>query len=110
MALNVYVMPIWRFKAGDFSSSLEALGITPTIITPDGIMLRRRKSRVSFLTRWRAKRQTRQLRSAIEAESGHPIRWNDEGEVAYSEQAGGFEALRAFARWLDCRDLLPNFD
>ena len=30
--------------------------------------------------------------------------------MAYGEQSGGFEALRAYAKWLDYRDLLLTFD
>jgi hypothetical protein len=33
MALDAYVMPLWRFKAGDFTSPIEeTLGIRPTVI------------------------------------------------------------------------------
>lgn len=110
MGLDVYVMPIWKFKAGDFASPLEALGVAPAIVRPDGISQRERDARPSLFTRWKAKRATRRLRGEIEAEVGHAVHWNDKGNVEYTRQAHGFESLRAFAKWLDCRDLFPTFD
>jgi hypothetical protein len=110
MGLDVYVMPIWKFKAGDFSSPLEALGMSPVIVAPDGMTQREQVARPGFITRWRGKRATRRLRHEIEAEIGHAVLWNDEGEVAYARQAHGFESLRAFAKWLDYRDLFATFD
>ena len=110
MGLDVYVMPIWKFKAGDFASPLEALGIAPVTVGPHGMSQRESNARPSFLTRWKAKRATRRLRREIEAEVGHAVYWNDEGNVAYTRQAHGFESLRAFAKWLDYRDMFPTFD
>lgn len=110
MGCDVYVMPIWKFKAGDFASPLEALGIMPVIVMPDGMAQPERGARSSVIARWKAKRATRRLRREIEAEIGHPVRWNDEGNVACTRQAHGFESLRAFAKWLDYRDMFPTFD
>ncbi len=64
MGLGVYVMPIWKFKAGDFASPLEALGVAPVIIGP-GITQRDRDARPRFITRWKAKPETRSLRREI---------------------------------------------
>jgi hypothetical protein len=110
MALDVYVMPIWKFKAGDFESPLEALGVSPVIISSDGSMQRKTSSRPGLVTRWKAKRETRRLRREIEKEIGHPVSWNEDGATAYSDQAPPFEPLRAFAKWLDYRDMFPTFD
>ena len=34
MALDAYVMPLWRFKAGDFTSPIEEnLGVKPNVIS-----------------------------------------------------------------------------
>lgn len=111
MGLDVYVMPIWKFKAGDFASPLEALSLSSVIIiSPAGITRAKRRPRANFITRWKARRATQRLRREIAAEIGHSVQWNDNGEVAYAQQAHGFESLRAFARWLDYRDLFPTFD
>ena len=38
MGLDVYVMPLWRYKLGDFRSPIEAAtGIRPKIVTADGV-------------------------------------------------------------------------
>jgi hypothetical protein len=110
MGLDVYVMPIWKFKAGDFVSPIQSLGITTTIVGPGGIFRHESGRRPSLVARWKALRATRRLRHEIEAEIGHRVRWNDDGDVAYAKQSGGFESLRAFARWLDYRDIYPTFD
>lgn len=109
MGLDIYVMPLWRFKAGDFRSPIEAAtGIRPKIVTADGI--EERPASVGLLDRWRAKRQVVAVRKAVEAVNKARFRWEDEGGVVYSEQSGGMEALRAYARWLDCLDRMPEFD
>lgn len=109
MALDVYVMPLWRFKVGDFRSPIEATtGIRPKIVTPDGI--KERPAGVGWFGRRRARRQVAAIRNAVEAANGTRIQWLDEGGVVYAEQSSGFEPLRAFAKWLDCRDQLPTFD
>ena len=111
MGLDVYVMPIWRFKAGDFATALEGWGMLPTIrVTPGGMFQRDSDKPPGIFTRWKAKRARRCLQREIEAEIGHPVSWNDDGDVAYTQQSGGFESLRAFAKWLDYRDMLPTFD
>ena len=110
MGLDVHVMPIWKFKAGDFASPLERLGMVPVILRPDGMTQRDPHSRPGFITRWRAKRSTQRLKREIEVEIGHPVHWNEEGDVAYTEQAHGFEPLRAFAKWLDYRDVFSTFE
>jgi len=108
MGLDVYVMPLWRFKVGDFRSPIEgATGIRPKIVTADGI--EERPASVGWLGRWRAKRQVAAIRKAVESVNRTRLRWDDEGGVVYSEQSGGMEALRAYAKWLDCADRMPEF-
>lgn len=108
MALDIYVMPLWRFKAGDFGSPIEAAtGIRPKIVTADGIA--ERPTSVGWLDRWRAKRQVATIRKAVEAVNQARVRWDDEGGVMYSDQSSGMEALRAYAKWLDCKGQMPEF-
>jgi hypothetical protein len=108
MALDIYVMPLWRFKAGDFRSAVEtATGYRPKIVTADGI--EERPASVGWLDRWRAKRQVAALRKAVEAVNQARVRRDDEGGVIYSEQTRGMEGLRAYAMWLDCREEMPEF-
>jgi hypothetical protein len=108
MGLDIYVMPIWKFKAGNFRSPLEKIGLTPVTVTPEGTVRQCRPP--GFIQRWQGRRATRRLRREIEAEIGHAVRWNDEGAVALVEQGSAFESLRAFAKWQDCLDQLPTFD
>lgn len=109
MGLDVYVMPLWQFKVGDFHSPIEAaIGIRPKIVTADGIEVR--PTRVGWFGRWRARRQVAAIRKSVESANGVPVRWADEGGVAYTQQSRGFEPLRAYAKWLDCREQFPEFD
>jgi hypothetical protein len=107
--LDVYVMPLWRFKAGDFHSPIEAaVGMRPKIVTADG--LDERPARAGWFSRWRARRQVAAIRKAVESINGVPVEWADDGGVVYERQSFGFESLRAYANWLDCREQFPQFD
>src|SRR5262245_35040433 len=109
MALDIYVMPLWRFKAGDFLTPIEAnLGIRPTIITPDGTV--KRPSKAGWIARWKARRQVASVRKCVEAANRVAIRWTDEGDQVYASQSFGMESLRAYAKWLDFRDQMPTFE
>jgi len=108
MALDIYVMPIWRFKVGDFNSPIQTnLGIRPKIVTAEGINEPAVKS--GWVARWRARRQVAAIRKAVESTNGVPAKWKDDGQVVYAEQSRGMEPLRAYALWLDLLDRLPEF-
>ena len=129
MALDVYVMPLWRFKAGDFTSPIEAsLGIEPVVITladsplpPTPWYLRLLLSlglveRVqpppepsSEQRRAAATREVDALKSQLTQMIGVPIEWSDRGGIHYNEQFGQPVVMRAFASWHDHRDELPRF-
>jgi hypothetical protein len=101
-------MPIWRFKVGDFTSPIEAAtGMRPKIVTPGGIV--ERPAHAGAIARWRARRQVKAIRKSVEAANRIQVRWTDEGGVAYCQQSRGFEPLRAYAKWLDCRNRFPHF-
>ncbi len=108
MALDVYVMPLWRFKAGYFETALEEkLGCKVTFVSPQGLF--------SLPNRWRrfrsftARREVRAVRKAVTSQVGQAINWRDDGGVLYSERPPGFEDLRAYGKWLDHRDEFPEF-
>lgn len=108
MALDVYVMPLCRYKVGDFRSPIEAAtGIRPKIVTGDGVVERR--SRVSWFSRYRATGQVAAVRKAVQSANNTRVRWADVGGVVYAKQSWGFESLRVYAKWLDCRDRFPHF-
>ena len=109
MALDVYVMPLWRFKAGDFRLPIETVvGIQPKVISPEGVQ--ELPQRIGWFARWRARRAVRAIRKTVDRANNARITWVDDGEVVYAEQSLGFESLRAFAYWLDCRDRLSEFE
>ncbi|WP_252852526.1 hypothetical protein [Aeoliella straminimaris] len=110
MSLDVYVMPMWQFKAGDVESAVQQLlGGQSKVITPQGIFSPQRIK--SLFARRKAKQQVRQIVAEAEKELKTTIEWQDEGDVVHSQQASwGFEALRAYAKWLDLQDHLPTFD
>lgn len=109
MSLDLYVMPLWRFKAGDFRSPIEVqLGIRPRIATADGMDSVPRPP--SWIARWRAKREVAKLKRLVSRANSVPIDWKDEGDVVHSGQTYGMTPLKAYARWLDCREQLPTFD
>ncbi|WP_422929102.1 hypothetical protein [Singulisphaera sp. PoT] len=108
MGLEIFVMPLWKFKAGDFSRPVEqALGVRSKIVSGDGIS--EMPESVGWFARRRARRQVDSLRKAVASANGVSPGWVDEGSVVYSSQSRGFEPLRAYARWLDCRDQFPDF-
>ena len=108
MALDVFVMPMWRFKAGYFESPLETkLGVRPTIVAPGGVYSL--PNAWTWFSSLSARRQVRSLKKAVAAQTGVRINWNDNGQVVYSERPGSFVDLRAYAKWLDYRDRLPEF-
>jgi hypothetical protein len=101
-------MPLWRFKLGDFRSPVEiATGIRPKIVTAHGIL--EQAAPVGWLEWWRAKRQVDAIRKAAELVNNARLKWDDEGDVDYAEQSPGMEALRAYAKRMDCADQMPEF-
>jgi hypothetical protein len=127
MAVDAYVMPLWRFKADDFTSPIEKnLGVEPTVVSledpeperpPWHLRLLARIGIIEFdeselppeERRRRAVREVAALKRRVSKLAGTKVDWRDEGEVHYSEQFQGPEVLRAFALWCDRRDALPEF-
>ena len=133
MALDVYVMPLWRFKAGDFKSPIEeALGIKPTIISLSGEIAdappapppwyMRVLATIGLVEitevppppnpaekRTLAVREVDALKMELSRFTGQVVDWRDEGEVYYNKQYHASRFLRAFAAWHDHRDAMPEF-
>jgi hypothetical protein len=110
MAVDIYVMPLWRFKAGNFISPVEkVIGIRPKVVTAEGILTF--SPATGWFDRWRARRQVAAIRKAVQAVNRVPVQWTDEGPVVYSQRVGwNLGSLRAFAAWLDHRLQLPTFE
>jgi hypothetical protein len=129
MAVDVYVMPLWRFKAGDFSSPIEtALGVKPTVIAlqdftpaapPWYLRLLARLGLIELETpeqepsaeerRAMAIRSVDELKHEMTRLVGDSINWADAGEVIYHEQFHEPARMRAFAAWFDHRGDMPEF-
>jgi|GEM_PF-1617696 len=128
MALDVHVMPLWRFKAGDFTSPIEAeLGVKPHVVALE----KRRESEPPRWARWlaaigaveiwqsdeptgeevreQAIRDVEALKSELSRRIGQTVDWRDDGGVHYSKQFHHPVTLRAFAAWVDHRGEMPEF-
>jgi len=119
MALDAHVMPLWRFKARDFSSPIEnTLGIEPTIIsigetvTPRPPLHLRILEKLGILKdrRTKAEQEVCALKSELRQKTGIDVDWNDRGEIHYSKQFYEPVVLRAFAAWYDFRREIASFD
>ncbi len=110
MAPDVYMMPLWRFKAGDLTTGVQRLfPENPAGSTAFRIL--QLPNIKAFIARRKAARQVRGVIKEAEKALGCRIQWRDEGDVVHSEQAWwGFEALRAYAKWLDLKDQIPAFE
>jgi hypothetical protein len=110
MALDVYVMPLWRFKAGYFESPIEkTLGLRPKWVSPAGVLSP--SYQFNRIKSSGARREVAAIVRQVSRENDCRIQWKDDGPVVMSEQAYyGFEALRAYALWLDHSDKLAKFD
>lgn len=128
MALDVYVMPLWRFKAGDFTTPIEAtLGIKPTVISvvpmppppPWYIRLLAKIGIVEIIPpeteptpeeqRGIALQSVADLKAKLTMLTGTKVEWPDTGEIHYNKQFHHPVTLQAFAAWLQHRDKLPEF-
>src|SRR4051812_10519268 len=107
MALDAYVMPLWRFKAGDFTSPIEeTLGIKPNVISPADsppppsvpwyLRLLAKIGIIEFVPalpdptreerRAAAIQEVDALKTQLTEMTGTPIDWPEEGSVYYNKQ------------------------
>ena len=113
MAKDVYVMPLWRFKAGYFRTALESKlvsSFTDSVTVVDMGAIKNRSYRWKWWKSWRARHEVKTLASEVAKANGVQISWKDDGPVAYNEQFHFSRALRCFALWEPYRDRFPRFD
>src|SRR5437016_2046739 len=111
MGIDAFVMPLWRFKVGDFETPVEQLAGGPdraSYVSAGGVW--QRASVRGFFARRRARKEVAAIVRAVEARNGHQISWRDDGTVARCEQFRTREPMRAYLYWLDRRDLIPAFE
>lgn len=115
MGLDVFVMPMWKYFAGDFTTPQQRfaaeLGVPHGTVTPGGVTMRDPNKKPGIDIQLKAKRNVRSLLAEIQSRIGHPVTWIDEGDTVYREQAHyGFKGVRTYAHWLDVRDQMPVFE
>ena len=119
MSVDIYVMPLGRFKSGDFESPLQRVfgAENVTRVTRAGIKERPEPEtisealellvaadEVSFVRRFLD-------RAALELSLEEKVlQWTDEGETQFAEQAVCLEAATTYASWLSYRDQYPVFE
>jgi hypothetical protein len=106
MSLDVYVLPLWQFKSGSVQTAAQR------VFSPRSVF----NAVLGSLSpsRTQARKRGRELASKLVAEAEGILKiklaWQDQGRVVLAEQASwGFQALRAYAKWLDLTDLFPTF-
>jgi hypothetical protein len=126
MALDAHVMPLWRFKARDFSSPIEnSFGMKPVVISlaesgeprvPIHQLLlakfgfvREDSAAAKMLKRRVAMEEVKKLKVEVSKMTGLPIEWPDEGVNRHSIQFYHPVEMRAFAAWQEHREQLPVF-
>ena len=90
MAVDVYVMPWWRFFAGEFSSPLERLvprskiKVVTTGLFGRTVVRTLRERRPGPVARYLARRQERRLRRWLKLNGVDPSPIATDGEIVYS--------------------------
>lgn len=117
MSIDVYVMPLWRYYAGDYTSPLAAMmmakgGPRPKRLNPltGEITPGPREHDVGFVEKWKARSRVRRVAAAARKVNGSKIQWRDDGDCVHRAQVHSIDALRAYDAWLSCRDLSPAFE
>lgn len=106
MGADVFVMPISRFKIGDFETPLQqAFGLDAVrVIDPYGQEVASADNSSNLFgklyNKWKAKRSVAEIRRQIKKVNGPIPKWDEFAECVYSEQSFGTEAVRAFAKWI----------
>lgn len=106
MSLDVYVLPLWQFKSGSVQTAAQR------VLSPRSVLT----AALGFLSpsRIQARKRGRELADKLVAEAEAiletKLAWRDQGAVVFAEQASwGFQALQAYAKWLDLTDVFPSF-
>jgi len=113
MALDAYVMPLWRFKSGFFETAMQSkltpLGVPVQVVTTGAT--RSPRYRWKRLLAFKARCSTRHLARMVSTATDREVRWRDDGPVVYCEQFHwGITPLRAYAKWLDYQDFIPDWN
>lgn len=111
MSIDSYVMPLWRFRAGDVSTAVQrAFGAKTgaSLMTPDGRQMQVSEGKpIDKLEERRCRLWVERLKREVSrARPGVVIDWNDDGPTHYAEQVNGVLALTTYALALQYEDTL----
>lgn len=112
MSVNLYVMPLWRFFAGDYDPPLARLGIPFKRLSPTGQVFDPPKAGAATPAQVAlGQRKAANIAAKVRETNKADIAWDDRGDVVYNSQAGGSrDGLLAYVTWLDYGDRLPRFE
>lgn len=109
VSLNLYVMPLCRFLAGDFDTPLARMGIPFKRVTPAGVFDPPKAGSASADDIALGRRKAVNIIEKVGESNRVTVAWPDRGDAVYTAQAHGMDGLRAYATWLDYGDKLPDF-
>jgi hypothetical protein len=93
MSLDIHVMPIWRFWAGEYSTAAERFAAST------GTPISRIGQPKALYQSDQAKQLAKGVRRWIEQQTGQSEAWSDDGDIVFSEQFqfDAIHAVRAYA-------------
>ena len=93
MALDIHVMPLWKFWAGEYTTAMERFA------ERTGTPMSRIGRQKALYPPQEARDLARGLRLWVEQETGTENAWEDDGAIVFSEQFQfeGIHAVRAYA-------------
>ena len=114
MAVDMYVMPLWRFKTSYFESVMDRMcreqGLSGKRVTSYGV--EELGGEVVVPAAYDvtvAKNQVTWLQLYVSHQAGSKITWRDEGDMLYGEQAHGMADLRTFAKHMEVHGSREGF-
>lgn len=119
MSVDIYVMPLGRFKSGDFESPLQRVfgAENVTRVTRAGIKKTPPPETISAaLELMVAADEVRLVRKFLDRAAtemsleAKALDWTDEGDTHFAEQAVCLEAATTYANWLSHQEKYPVFE
>jgi hypothetical protein len=100
MALDIHVMPLWRFWAGQYTTAMERLA------ERTGSTMSRIGNPKALYDEREARQLAKAVRLWIEQKTGTTDAWEDDGDIAFSEQFQfeAVHAVRAYAAHTEISD------
>lgn len=112
MTIDCFVMPLWRFFAGDVSTAAQRIagGAIRRVIMDDSPRIETPAHSTTQINFWRAKLKVRDFKRCVYRECGQRIDWHDAGNIAYQSQYHHDDMLNLYIAWRSCRAQLPSYE